>query len=111
MFHGFIFTRTNKSLITLSIIVSYESVAQIEKLYQSSSNRDGQNSDTTSFRSMRDQRKTLRHDGNRHRAAVCGHRISPVRHLQHLGTIRQQSEHGKKARFRISDETEQLEVK
>ena len=42
-------------------------------------------------------KKTVpRHIEKRHRAALCGRRIRPFRHLQHLSTIGQQSEHQKK---------------
>ena len=47
---------------------------------------------------------------NEHRAVGCGRRISLLQHLQHFGTNRQQSEHRKKAKYRMPDDPERLEV-
>ena len=49
-------TRNNETLIALSIIVSQEQADKIWHFYQSNFNRDGQKSEATSYKSVRDRR-------------------------------------------------------
>ena len=101
---------TDETTHAASMIVTNEAADKIWQLYQSNSDRDGKNSEKTPFRSVRVQWTAPCRVENEHRAALSGRRIRPFRHLQHLGTIRQQSEHRKKAWFRTSDDPERQEA-
>ena len=59
---------------------------------------------------MHDQRTAPRSVLKGLRAAVCGRPISLFWFLQHLDTIRQQSEHRKNTQFRMEDDRERQEA-